>query len=350
MKAKTWNVVVLTSVCAVLAVIAICTIIVDPFLHYHSPLKGMEYPLKDERYQNDGIARWYDYDAIITGSSMVQNFKPSEFDELMGVKSIKIAFSGATYFELHNNIDRALGYNPNVKKILCGIDPNRLLMKADQNEYEGYPEYFYDENPFNDVNYLLNKEVVPKTIAVINYTRAGERTPTMDQYGSWSHYKTFGRDAVFATLEELPEFDEERVFSEEELATIEENVVKNIVDLARENPEVEFYLFYPPYSICFWEALYNTKQLSAQISAEKLATELLVEVPNIYLYGYADKIDIVSNLDNYTDSLHYSGEINSEILHMIARDEGRLTVENYEEYYENLKKIYESFNYSILRQ
>lgn len=350
MKAKLWNVIVLSSVCLILALIAISTTIIDPFLHYHKPLDGLEYPMKDERYQNDGIARWYEYDAIITGSSMVQNFKTSELNDLLDVNSIKIAFSGATYYELHNNIERALNYNSDVKLILCSIDPNRLLSEADKNEYDGYPEYLYDMNPFNDVNYVLNKEVIPKTIAVLNYTKAGEKTPTMDQYGSWSKYKVFGKEAVFATLADLPEFEEERVFSEEELETIEENVVKNIAELARENPQVDFYLFYPPYSICFWEALYNTKQLNAQISAEKLATELLVNIPNIYLYGYADKIEIVSNLDNYTDSLHYSEEINSEILRMIADGDGILTADNYEEYYHNLKILYETFDYSELRR
>ena len=350
MKAKTWNMVVLTSVCAILALIAIGTVIIDPFLHYHAPLKALEYPLKDERYQNDGIARWYDYNAIITGTSMVQNFKASEFDELMGVKSIKIAFSGATYFELHNNIDRALAYNPNVKMVLCAIDGNRLATAADANEYEGYPEYLYDANPFNDVQYVLNKEVVPKTIAVINYTRAGEKTPTMDQYGSWSRYKSYGRDAVLATLTELPEFAEERIFTEEELCTIEENVVKNILQLAVENPEVDFYLFYPPYSICFWEALHNTKQLRAQIEAEKLATKLLLQASNIHLYGFADRMDIIGDLDNYTDSLHYSEEINSVILRMIREKEGLLTSNNYEEYYERIQELYENYDYTTIRE
>ncbi|WP_302612487.1 penicillin-binding transpeptidase domain-containing protein [uncultured Muribaculum sp.] len=91
MKAKTWNLLVLGCTSGMLAVLAGVTIFVDPFLHYHGGQDFLEYPLKDERYQNDGIVRHYDYDSIITGTSMSQNFNCSEFDELWEAKSIKIA-------------------------------------------------------------------------------------------------------------------------------------------------------------------------------------------------------------------------------------------------------------------
>ena len=55
----------------------------------------MEYPLEDgmERYLNDGIIKTYDYDAAIVGTSMMQNFKASQFDRLFGTKSIKVTYT-----------------------------------------------------------------------------------------------------------------------------------------------------------------------------------------------------------------------------------------------------------------
>ena len=63
---KTLAVVLL--VCVVLC----CTLVVtvDPFFHFHKPVSSLSYPLVNERYQNDGIARHFDYDAVITGTSM----------------------------------------------------------------------------------------------------------------------------------------------------------------------------------------------------------------------------------------------------------------------------------------
>ncbi|MCM1027880.1 MAG: hypothetical protein NC432_15760 [Roseburia sp.] len=177
MKASVWNKIVLGATGGILALVAAVTAWIDPFLHYHAPLAGLQYPLKDERYQNDGIMRNFSYDAIITGTSMCQNFRVSEFDELWGTTAIKVCYSGGSYKEIDESVRRALEYQNDVRYVLRSLDSNRLNYPADQNEYEGYPTYLYDRNPFNDVNYLLNKEVVPKTVAVINYTRSGQETP-----------------------------------------------------------------------------------------------------------------------------------------------------------------------------
>ena len=73
MKASKWNALVLGGTLGMLFSVAAATVVIDPFLHYHGPLAGLEYPLLDERYQNDGIARHFSYDALITGTSMTQN-------------------------------------------------------------------------------------------------------------------------------------------------------------------------------------------------------------------------------------------------------------------------------------
>ena len=42
------------------------TAVIDPYFHYHKPLKGLSYPLNNQRYQNNQSSAAY-YDAIITG-------------------------------------------------------------------------------------------------------------------------------------------------------------------------------------------------------------------------------------------------------------------------------------------
>lgn len=56
-------------------VFTLITVYIDPLFHYHKPLQGYGYPLDNERYQNDGITRNFEYDSITTGTSMVENFK-----------------------------------------------------------------------------------------------------------------------------------------------------------------------------------------------------------------------------------------------------------------------------------
>jgi len=345
MNTKKWNIVVLTGTMLILGVLAAVTLVIDPFLHYHKPLACLEYPLKDERYINDGIARWYDYDAIITGTSMTQNFKVSELNSLMGVNAIKTSFSGASFHELNENISRALSYQPDMKMVLCSMDGSRIRYPADKDEYTNYPEYLYNDNPFDDVNYLLNKEVIPKTLAVINYTRAGEITPTMDDYGNWSRYKIFGKEEVKKTMSEPPVNAETVVLSEEDIQMAYENVEKNFLNMARMYPDTQFYFFFPPYSIAYWQTLHQKKKLDAQLELEKMAVEIMLQADNVHIFGFADWIDVISDLDNYMDTIHYSEKINSKILEAIAQGEGELTEENYEMYFEKLKRLYSNYDY-----
>lgn len=348
MNDKKWNILVLLLSFGALLLVAGVTAFVDPFLHYHAPLTFLQYPLIDERYQNDGMARYFSYDAIITGTSMTQNFKCSEFDALWDVNSLKTSYSGASFHEIRENLERYFTYQTQIKYVLCSLDANRLNYPADRDEYEEYPYYLYDNNLFNDTNYLLNKEVIPKTIAVINYTRAGNHTPTRDAYGSWSEYKAYGRESVLASFERLPVSGQVVALTKADEMTIRENITKNVYALALEHPDVEFYYFFPPYSICYWDALVRTKQIEAQIQAQEMTCEILLDCPNVHVYDFSKKIDVIGNLDNYTDTLHYGEWMNSDILQWIRSGEGELTKENYREFYQDVLDYYTNYDYSVI--
>ena len=340
LKEKNWNLMVLGGTVGILFMVALVTFMIDPYLHYHKPLESLEYPLKDERYINDGIARNYEYEAMITGTSMAQNFKASQMEELWKVKAVKTAYSGATFHELNESIQRAISYNSNLKYVLCSLDGSRINHDAFSDSYDGYPEYLYDKNPFNDVNYLLNKEVVPTTIAVVNYTRAGNKTTSMDAYGSWSQYKVYGKEAVEATVVPKQAAAESVSFTSEDEIRVKENVTENYLKTALEHPEVIFYFYLPPYSVYYWDDLVKTGKLDAQLKAEELAVSLLTEADNIHVYGFADKTEITADLDNYMDILHYGDWINEEIMEMIYRGEGELTKENSKAYFQKVREIY----------
>ena len=340
LKEKSWNRIVLGGTLGIFLLIAWITFMIDPYLHYRKPAGILEYPLKDERYINDGIARNYEYEAMITGTSMAQNFKASQMEKLWQVATVKTAYSGATFHELNESIKRAISYNPKLKYVLCSLDGSRINYDAYADSYDGYPEYLYDKNPLNDVKYLLNKEVVPTTIAVINYTRAGNKTTTMDDYGSWSQYKVYGKEAVEATIVPKQAAAEIVSFTPEDENRVRENVTENYLQTALEHPEVTFYFFLPPYSLYYWQDLVKTGQLDAQLKAEELAVELLTKAENIHVYGFADCMEITANLNNYMDILHYGDWINEEIMNRIYRGEGELTKENYKEYFQRVRESY----------
>lgn len=327
------------------------TVIIDPCFHYHKPLKNIQYPMYNQRYINNGIIKNFDYDAMIIGTSMTENFKVSEFNELFGVNSIKVPFPAATYKEISDNVKTAAAYNPCLKVVLRCLDYNKILTPADAMSYaaEDYPEYLYDDILYNDIKYIFNKAILfDETLDVISYTMSGETTPDFDSYASWGDYDVYGKDAVLAEYARPEKSDEILEITDEDYRNITENVTQNILQIAEENPEIEFYLYFSPYSIYYWDMLNQEGNVERNLDAEKYIIELLLPYDNIHLFSFFTNYELICGLENYKDIYHYGKAINSQILIWIKEGKYEITEENYENYCAQRKAFYMNYDYDSL--
>ena len=152
MNFKKWIYIFAAEVFVGVLVLASLSIIVDPFFHYHKPLPGLFYVLNNERYQNDGILKNFDYDSIITGTSMSENFKTSEFNELFKASAVKVPFSGGSFKEMNDNIATAFRTANDVKYVVRSLDTYKILSDKDmmRNDLGQYPVYLYSDNLLDD--------------------------------------------------------------------------------------------------------------------------------------------------------------------------------------------------------
>ena len=127
MSNKRFITIFLTILLGGLIFIGAANFLVDPIFHYHAPLNKISYTMDDERYQNNGIMKHFDYDCIITGTSMVENTKASLVDSLFDVKSVKTCFMGGSYREISENIRVGLKNNPKVKLVIRATDVFDLI-------------------------------------------------------------------------------------------------------------------------------------------------------------------------------------------------------------------------------
>lgn len=350
---KKWLACTLAAALVLLAIAGGLTAAVDPYFHYHKPLKGLAYPIDDERYQNDGISRHFDYDAIITGSSVTENFKSTQFDRLFGASSIKIPFAGGYYKEIDQAVKRALAYNPKVTRVLRGLDGYFLIQDKDfWNPNAPNPDYLYDRNPFNDVKYLFNKDILINDVLPVLkslWEDPKRSTTTFDEYMNWAPEKDWGMEAVQKTYERTAKSEEIYPLSEEDKALITGNMEQNVLQTARDNPQVTFYLFFPPYSICFWDDELNQRGLMERyIDAQKLTAQLLLSCGNIRLFAFDDEFDMICDMDNYMDVIHYSEEINGQMLEWMAQGEHELTGSNLDSYFQSIRDFYTAYDYDSL--
>ena len=331
---------------------AAATVYIDPLFHYHGPLEQYEYPLNDPRYQNDGITRNFDYDSIITGTSMTENFRVSEANQLFGADFIKVPFSGGNYKEINDNLARGYDAGKKIRYVIRCLDYSRLVQDKDiVREDMVYPVYLYNSNLFDDVNYVLNKSVLlNRTWDVIRYTASGNKTTDFDTYTNWNAGYVFGEKEVLDSYVLGEKAQEMQVLTERERQMVVENIRQNVTDLAYAHPETTFYLFFPPYSICYWDVLKNDGQIDWRIDAEEAAIREMVQCPNIKLYSFCNNFELICNLDNYKDQAHYGEWVNSRMLEWMYEGEYLLTEENYKEYLDEIREFYHSYPYDSLHE
>ena len=142
----------------------------DPLFQYRNPFgakpfedSDVYYSFLNATYQVPGMAKNFDYDTLITGTSMTQNFDSSYFDELMGTNALKLSLSGGNIHNISSVMKMALEHNPKLTKIYSSLD--EFALEGDPDKVGNQPPtYLLNENLFDDIEYILNKNVL------INYT------------------------------------------------------------------------------------------------------------------------------------------------------------------------------------
>lgn len=343
---------VLSLIAGIALVLAVAIIIIDPYFHYHKPIDGLVYKFHtdEERYVNDGIVRHFDYDAIIAGTSMIENFKTSECDELFGVTSVKVPLNGGYYNEVNRLLKNALKSNPDIKYIFRSIDYSMMDVDKDITRLgeENFPTYLYDENPFNDVSYIFNKAVLMECVDVVRNTINGETSTTFDEYANWSDEHIYGRGPILYWHARAPKLDTQRGLSDEERERIIANVEQNIASTVRENPDVTFYLFIPPYSVYYWDTRVQSGELEYQVEMERVVIEQLIGYDNVKFFAFSNNFDVTSDEYNYQDPAHYGEWINSDMLEWMAEGKYQVTEENYEAYLAEITEFYSTFDYDSM--
>ena len=358
MNAKRWLTIFLVLILAAVILTCSLVVIVDPFFHYHAPLSDrFFYTLDNQRSINIGIVRHFDYDALITGSSMTVNFNTSEIDERFGTRCIKVPASGASFYEINNLINAAFDSHPDLKYVFRGIDRSLLfdapeLLRTDLGEY---PEYLYDRNILNDYKYILNADVIfNRTLTMLADSRRSGFVPGCTSFDDYSNtmedYKgEFGLASLSESFRyELGTVGEPVHMTDAERNQLTENITQNVIRCAEEHPDTQFYYFFPPYSLGYWHDRIASGLIVRQFEAEQLAAELMLQCDNIRLFDFTGRTDIISDVNNYRDLLHYGEWINSLIIKWMQEDQYRLTEDNYLAFFEQQLAYYSSADFSEL--
>jgi tetratricopeptide (TPR) repeat protein len=313
-----------------MAAVAVLVITVDPFYHYHAPAVRSSVYLYSSFYQSPGMARHFAYDAAIVGTSMTENTHASWLSE-EGYRPVKLSYSGGRLADDAMLLDQIYKSGNDVRLIIMDINEYQLSMPYDS-RISTDPDYLTDNNLFNDMNYLFNKDVLLSAIGRLLAKGEGIEGNEEDAY-TWEDDELFGHKKVIEDYDMVME-GVDRAFAavhtdeeiEEKIINVRNNI-DNIGVYIKAHPETEYKVFFPPYSMGYWESLREEGDLDETIVLYKEALKSLSEYDNVSVYFFMDNYDVITDLDYYRDICHYRPEINRMINDMMMKEAGQDTTD-----------------------
>ena len=321
---------------AALAVIAALVIIIDPFTRYHAPWFGLAPVETEERTSAIGLARNMDYDTVLIGSSMSENFKNTWFEDgVFGDKCVKICLQGAHYADYRLIIDEVLRHEGTRNVVFC-LD-TYLFTDLPSSFPQTIEDYYVSDTGPGDIHYLFNRSVlfdyIPKFI--VNNIREGFNAENAYIWSDDYEYSKYAARMAYMSsrpLTRMPESEYDLFFESAD------SVTDPFIEQIRSHPDVTFWLYAPPYSILFWDNVVLSGHATATICVQEREFRKLLECDNVRLFYFQDDTDVITDLSNYRDYSHYKIDINRYMYEAMRDGKYELNSGNY---YDTLLSMYE---------
>jgi len=315
MKRKTWALLTLSGIISAVIFLSALVIFIDPFQVYRLASRYMP-PIDNttQVYANAGIVRNYDYDSAIVGTSVTENFRPSQMDEVLGGRFIKLCTSAGTAY--NHALLLGLAFDTHdMKRIVYGLDVYSFIAELDETG-SSVPMYLYDHNPFNDAAYWLNRSVLgsflPRCLRAWGQTQDDS---IRDRMYNWAGRDDYGLIALYNAQFTQPT---EVLSADSRVHFAQSNLDAHVIPFITAHPDVQFDFFFPPYSAAEWSTMQSKGTLEAMLALRGVCYDVLSQYDNVTVHDFAAREDWVLDLNNYKDTLHYGQWINDAIVEDIA--------------------------------
>ena len=318
--------------------------IVDPLQLYRKATFYKPYSYS-ERYMVWGLIKNYDYNSILVGSSMTENFTYNDINENLKLNILRIPFSGLSAYEANLLIQKALESNTNLSTILYGLDlfsfrGEKTRLRFGENSL---PTYLINDTIVDDYKYLLNIDTLKYNIKIFLSNFLGWKKDNIDfnRMWNWNNKYKFNKELCIKSYKESLKTNEKK--DEYKIEKLKESFNYNILPHLK-NEKIKFIIFFPPYSILAWKSWEQKKYLKDLLNFKEYILKELVKYKNIKIYDFQIAKEITHNLDNYKDLTHYSEDINKWMIQQIKNNKYLVTKDNIDQYLKMLNKQIKNYN------
>jgi hypothetical protein len=188
MRHSPWTGYVKTAVGTVLGLVAalyLFVLLVDPYgdVPFSLPI---ERPLMDDnqRFLYPGLVRSGRFDSAVFGTSTARLLQPAHLNGLFGGRFANLAMNSATAWEQTQLADLFLRTVARPRTVVFGLDRVWCEPDADVERltFRPFPPWMYDDDPWNDLLYLLNGKTLEIAGRLVEY-HMGRRAPRLGDDG-----------------------------------------------------------------------------------------------------------------------------------------------------------------------
>ncbi len=301
--------------------VALIIYVLDPCFRYRYP--SLTTPLYiNARTQIPGMLRNGEYDMVLYGTSMCQNFALDDLKKTFNVKNpLKCTIPGQRTFEMTAFLELTREWNPDIPVICLGFDIFSLQEPEEQ-------DTFYFQKPFtvNECRYLFNfnnwRKYISSSLRWELYRDKRIKPDTdSNMMFAWEIRKRtlWGAEGIRQSLHAAEQRPHDFIRNDEVHTRLQP-----LISSLKKFPNTRIVIFMPPYSLVYWSLLDANDFLESELQNRKTVLNAFLELPNVEIYDCNTAEDIITQLGHYKDITHYHPKINTEICRKIASGEKRI--------------------------
>ena len=301
----------------------------DPLQLFHKPIFRETTFFGDMRLAARGIIRYYDFDSVILGTSMLENTSAKEAGEKLGGKWVNLSLINSSYDERAVVLEYLFGYKK-PQKIIYSLESFTIDSIKDSSRFD----YLYDGNPLDDFKVYLNDKFILCALAwreskdctgrdleeLLKWSNHEDLKILFGGFEKWLKYGKKETIAMLKNIKDTPFVVKKDNFDLEKQRSY---IQTYVLDFVAENPKTQFFFIVPTYSRLSYRigsGDFDNKAFYNRALNLKWFVQELEKYPNAKIYGF-DTLDYADDVANYRDFIHYNVDMNS--LHLDSIKQGK---------------------------
>lgn len=327
---------------------ALLVYLTDPFFHYHEPWFGLKAVEAEKEYQIPGMLKNFEYDSVLAGSSVVMSINTDILEERFSCRTVKAVGGLASAPLLDYYLDIAFE-NHEIKNVFYGLDVFSFYNKPDMQVISEEVAFLVNENPFDDVEYLWNMDIIGNKIPDMISTSL-DKSYTEGLLYSLNQSADTGPERVLemhtpglGVVQEAKPVTYQEAYVIENLSRLETRV--------KENPDTRFFFLIPPYNIIWWDDAYEKGLLDTYLYTLELCMERLLPHENVSFYRTDfNEASTITDMYQYIDYIHGNPVVTERMARQIGTPEDEITMASYKDEIEKLRDIFTAFRTRVEKE